>query len=139
MRFAHLSYRGGQALVDPSLVGVVARVEEHPVPELRGKTMVRPRHGDGVLLYCDEDPEEAGRRIMAAADGATVADVDEAFKEFTAEIVTVIQQMASGRWATDAYSKSDAAYALRAALETGLRKLKATVLKAAYVAEGKEI
>jgi hypothetical protein len=135
MRFAHLSLNGGAVLIDPALVGVVMKDTTDGVPVSQRKTMILQRN-DAVtaLMVVDEEPEEAGRRIVAAAGGATVADVDEAFKEFTMEIVALLQNRGSVLYAGPQYAVD----AIRDRMCMAFRKLKETVLKAACVAEGKE-
>lgn len=142
MRFAHLTLKGEPILVDPRLVGVVMKEQIENTPASQRLTAVFPRERDMhdvPIAYCDEDPTEAGRRIMAAAGGATAQDVDDAMAEFTMNVVRALDPRNTVHTGIYGASNTQAlSDAIKAALKAALGKLHKTVLAAAYAAEGKE-
>lgn len=142
MRFAHLTLRGEPVLVDPRLVGVVMKEQIEATPASQRMTAVYPREpypNDAPITYCDEDPAEAGRRIVAAAGGATAADVEDAIAEFTMDVVRLLDTRSTSHTKPyEATDLRDLKSAIRAHLHDAFAKLKKTVLAAAYAAEGKE-
>ena len=122
-RFAHLSRGGVPVLVRPEDVRSI-----EPSVDDGGTVLFLGEGHPSAHTGVDEPPAVAGARIMAAEGHATVDDVEDAM----GEVLTVFLHTLTG--GADFRSEHE----VRAAVTAAYQNLKDTVLKAAYVAEGKE-
>lgn len=131
-RFAKLTRNGSSLYVDPSLVGAVG------VSEPGGKTNLLGRGWPPGLLVgdIDESPDEAYRRLAAAAETVTRAEFEAIGEELRQAVLTSGWDL-KARMLT-ATSPKDVVAVVVAPIQAIYDKLKKTTLAALWVAEGEE-
>lgn len=137
-RFAKLTLEGRSVYVDPSLVGVVM-----PHANVQTRTLLMPRdataadiHSQRWIAQCDEPPDEAYRRLAAAAETVTRAEYEAIGEELRAARWTAGSDLRARMMSST--NIDDFARAAIAPVQAIYDKLKKTTLAALWVAEGEE-
>jgi hypothetical protein len=143
-RFAKLTRDGLPCYVDPNECGSIV-ASDTVLGDGTRFTEILQRSPNGVLLLdrIEEPPDEVYRRLAAAGQVATAADVEEVKSEMTVVVAKVADALLHAReagWRAESESavRDYVQATIKAPLLDYIHRLESTVLAALYTAEGRE-